>query len=285
MGEVDRWPGLKPGERPYQDAAWFYAEYRYRPSAAFAGALAERLGWTSSDRVLDLGAGPAHFSVQVAPFVSEVVVMEPEPAMLDEGRRRAAAAGITNLRFVAGGSDELAELSASLGSFVAVTISQAFHWMRDQDAVLRALDQLLDPVRGAVALVGYVKDPDYNLLGWLDRAPWDQVATIRERHLAGVPAGPSPAGRHDPYPELLARSAFSEIELLTHEYAGVAHPSLDAAIGHGYSLSNVLARLGDSRAAFEADVRGALAGADTTPLTVRVVDSALVGRRPPGGHR
>ncbi|HJU37347.1 MAG TPA: hypothetical protein VJ716_08025 [Gaiellaceae bacterium] len=42
----------------------------------------------------------------------------------------------------------------------------------------------------------------------------------------------------------------------------------------------MLARLGGRRAAFEADVRTALAGADTSPVNVRVVDSALVGRRP-----
>ena len=87
----------KPGERPFRDAAWFYAEYRYRPSEAFARLLAGHLGWSRSDRVLDLGAGPAHVSLRLAPFVGEVVVMDPEEAMIEEGRRRAAAARIDNL--------------------------------------------------------------------------------------------------------------------------------------------------------------------------------------------
>jgi hypothetical protein len=26
---------LKPGQRPYRQAAWFYAEHRYRPGEAF----------------------------------------------------------------------------------------------------------------------------------------------------------------------------------------------------------------------------------------------------------
>jgi hypothetical protein len=60
----------------------------------------------------------------------------------------------------------------------------------------------------------------------------------------------------------------------------VVKPSIDAAIGFQYTLSNVLARLGDRRAAFEANARAALAGADTSPLVVRVTESALVGRRP-----
>ena len=274
-----RWTGLKPGERPYEGAAWFYGEYRYRPSRPFVRALAEHLGWSESDRVLDLGAGPAHLSLQLASLVGEVTVMEPERAMLAEGRRRAADARVRNLRFVEGGSDDLRALSATLGSFVAVTISQAFHWMRDQDAVLRSLDPLLDSARGAVALVGYAKDPDYNLMGWLDRAPWTQVAAIRDRHLADAPERPNPAGRHDPYPEILAHSAFSDVELFTHEYETVMHPSIEAAIGYGYSLAHVLARLGERRTAFETEVRTALADADTSPLTVRLVDSALIGRR------
>ncbi len=205
--------------------------------------------------------------------------MDPERAMIEEGRRRAAAAEIDNLSFIVGGSDDLARLSPDLGEFAAATISQAFHWMADQDAVLRALDNLLDRERGAVALVGYVKDPDYNLV-WLNRPPWNAVEAIRRRHLAGVPERPNPAGRHDPFPEILARSAFSRIELLTHEYDAVVDPSVDAAIGFQYSLGNLLARLGERRAAFEADVRAALADADTSPLTVRLVDSALIGHRP-----
>jgi hypothetical protein len=42
----------------------------------------------------------------------------------------------------------------------------------------------------------------------------------------------------------------------------------------------MLARLGERRAAFEAEVRAALAGADTTPFEVRVVDGALIARKP-----
>jgi len=277
--EDDRWTGLEPGVRPFREAAWFYAEYRYRPSEAFVRLLAGHLGWSRADRVLDLGAGPAHVSLQLAPFVGEVVVMDPERAMIEEGRRRAAAAGIDNLSFVVGGSDDLARLSPDLGRFTAVTISQALHWMADQDSVLRDFDDLVDRERGAVALVSYVKEPDYNLI-WLDHPPWNVVEAIRERHLADVPAGPNPAGRHDPFPEILARSAFSRVDLLTYDYETVVWPSIDAAIGYQYSLGNLLARLGERRIAFEADVRAALADADSSPITVRLVDSALLGHRP-----
>jgi SAM-dependent methyltransferase len=277
---VERWTGLEPGQRPFQEAAWFYAEYRYRPSETFARLLATHLGWTSSDRVLDLGAGPAHVSLRLAPFVGEVVVMDPEEEMIEEGRRRAAAAGADNLTFVLGGSDDLPRLSAALGELSAVVISQALHWMADQDAVLRSLDALLDQERGAVALVGYVNDPDYNR-AWvgLDRPPWEGIERVLKSHLAGVSGGPHPAGRHDPFPDILGRSAFARTELLTYEYETRVEPSLDAAIGFLYSLSNVLALLGERRGAFETDARAALAGVETSPFRARFTDSALIGRR------
>jgi SAM-dependent methyltransferase len=277
-GTSERWTGLRPGQRPYRDAAWFYAEYRYRPTQEFARLLAAHLGWSSSDRVLDLGAGPAHVSLRLAPLVGEVVVMDPEETMIDEGRRRAAAAAVGNLSFVLGGSDDLARLAGDVGRFCGVVISQAFHWMADQDAVLRALDPLLDRHRGAVAIVGYVNDADYDR-AWLARPPWDTVEAILRRHLEGVPVGPHPAGRHDPFPDILARSAFPRVELLAYEYEAVIHPSIEAAVGVQYSLANVLDRLGDRRPAFESDVRAALVDADTSPLRIRITDSALIGRR------
>jgi hypothetical protein len=68
--------------------------------------------------------------------------------------------------------------------------------------------------------------------------------------------------------------------LLSYEYETEVRPSIDAALGVLYSLSNTLDRLGERRGAFEADVRAKLADADATPFTVRLVDSALIGRRP-----
>src|SRR5262249_50663604 len=69
------------GTRPYAGAGWYYAEYRWRVSPEFMALLAVRLGWRRADRVLDLGAGPAQLSFLAAPFVAEVVAVEPEPDM------------------------------------------------------------------------------------------------------------------------------------------------------------------------------------------------------------
>jgi SAM-dependent methyltransferase len=174
--------------------------------------LAGHLGWSRADRILDLGAGPAHVSLRIAPFVGEVIVMDPEAAMIEEGRRRSAASGVGNLSFVVGGSDDLPRLSSERGPLSGVVISQAFHWMADQDAVLRVLDELVERDRGAVALVGYVKATD-NHPSWLERAPWSSVgencATTSRGHRRGTAPrrSPRPVSGDPPAVRVPARGA------------------------------------------------------------------------------
>jgi hypothetical protein len=132
--------------------------------------------------------------------------------------------------------------------------------------------------------VGYVNDPDFNrVCVGLDREPWSQAEVILRRYQAQAPEGPNPGGRHDPFPEILSRSAFARVELLSLEHDIDVQPSADAAIGTLYTLNNTVSQLGEALPAFEAEVRDALAGADTTPFHARVIDSALVGRRASNG--
>jgi hypothetical protein len=152
--------------------------------------------------------------------------------------------------------------------------------MRDQDSVLRTLSEIVDRRRGAVALIGYVNQPDYNRVAvGLDREPWNKAEAILRRHLEGIPERPSPRGRHDPFPYILERSSFPRVELLSYEHEVEVQPSVEAAIGALYTLGSTLDRLGDRRTAFEAEVREALDDADTTPFRARLFDSALIGRR------
>jgi len=78
------------GTRPYAGAGAYYAEYRDRVSIESIALLARRLGWSTGDRVLDLGAGPGQLSLLIAPLVTEVVAIEPEPDMLAEGKKTGA---------------------------------------------------------------------------------------------------------------------------------------------------------------------------------------------------
>jgi hypothetical protein len=159
--------------------------------------------------------------------------------------------------------------------------------------VLRDLDPYLDPQRGAVLIVSWdvdgpvVEVPDSDVGSdadrrqpWREREPWAEVGRILDRYLAAVPRRPHPRGRHDPFPSIFARSVFSDLQFLRWEYERTVVPSIEAAIGFEYSMSHTLARLGDRRAAFEAEAHQALAGADARPVRERVIDSALIACRP-----
>lgn len=78
-----------------------------------------------------------------APYVAEVVGMDPEPEMLAEGAAHAAARGVRNVRWVAGGDRDLDRLRGDLGLFRVVTMGRSFHWM-DRPATLRALDGMIE---------------------------------------------------------------------------------------------------------------------------------------------
>ena len=264
------------GTRPYAGAGWYYAEYRDRVSAELIALLAEQLGWSTRYRVLDVGAGPGQLSLLIAPFVAEVVAIEPEPDMLAEGERRAAMAGIGNVRFVAGSSDDLPALRSPLGMFCAALMGQSFHWMVDKDRVLEDLSAMIDEVDGAIAFVTprTISIPDEL------RAAQEVTQEILERHLVNVPPGPHPNGRHDPFEEILGRSPFPRIERIERIYETRVRPTIESILGYEYTISHVLTRLGANRGAFEHEARAALSWVKSVgEVSIVRRDEALIGRR------
>jgi SAM-dependent methyltransferase len=264
------------GTRPYAGAGWYYAAYRDRVCTSLIADLARQLDLSPFDRVLDLGAGPGQLSLLIAPYVAQVVAIEPEPDMLTEGEKRARIADLGNVIFVAGSSDELREFRSSLGRFRVALMGQSFHWMVDQDRVLEDLSAMIDEADGAIALVTprRVSIPEELI------AVQSMVQEILERYLAHVPAGPHPSGRHDPFDDILRRSPFPRLELIESEYETRIHPTIESLIGYEYTMSHVLTRLGNNRVAFEREVRDALSWYDEgKEFTVRRRDEALLGRR------
>jgi SAM-dependent methyltransferase len=78
-----------------------------------ADALADDLGLDGRGRLLDVGCGPGTIARRLAPLFEAVVGLDPDPGMLAEAARLAAAAGIVQATWVRA----LAEvLPAGLGS-------------------------------------------------------------------------------------------------------------------------------------------------------------------------
>jgi ubiquinone/menaquinone biosynthesis C-methylase UbiE len=104
-------------------------------------------------RVLDVGSGAGDVALVAANLVGrhgEVVGVDLNPAVLTTARTRAAAAGLTNVRFVAGDIREI----ALEGSFDAVIGRLVLIYVADPVAVLRQLASRLRP-GGIVAFQEY----------------------------------------------------------------------------------------------------------------------------------
>ena len=79
---------------------------------------------SASDCVLEVAAGTCACGRSIAPLVERVVCLDATDAMLDVGRREAAAAGLGNMEFVNGLAEEIPYAD---GTFDAVLSRLAFH--------------------------------------------------------------------------------------------------------------------------------------------------------------
>jgi SAM-dependent methyltransferase len=96
------------------------------------------------ERLLDVGCGPAPLAIGFAPYVSEVVGLDPEDAMLDVAREEIAKAKVA-VRLVRARIEDF----ASQDRFDVATIGRGLHWL-DRDAALAVLDR----VAGTVIIAG-----------------------------------------------------------------------------------------------------------------------------------
>jgi SAM-dependent methyltransferase len=197
-------------DRPYREAAPYY---HARPpySSALLPALAERLGWDGTGRLLDLGCGPGVLARQLAPGFATVVGLDAEEAMLDEARAATAGAG-DRFSWVQAYAEDLPALG--LGAFQAVSLGQSFHWM-DREVVARHVRDALIPC-GAMVLVHHDR-PSFDTPQGLPTPPpappipHDEIWALVDSRLG--PRNPAFAAP-EPYADLLLRMGFTRVQRL-----------------------------------------------------------------------
>ena len=81
---------------------------------------------TGREQVLDAGSGAGHTALAVAPHAAQVVSVDLAAAMLEQGRRLAAARGLANIDFRVGDVEALEFPDASFD--VIVSRYSAHHW-------------------------------------------------------------------------------------------------------------------------------------------------------------
>jgi ubiquinone/menaquinone biosynthesis C-methylase UbiE len=256
----------------FRSTAPYYARYRPGYPAGFFAHLRDRFVLDGTQRVLDLGCGTGQIALSIASDCAEVIAVDPQPAMLDEGRAAVEAAGVTNVTWIEGSSLTLAHLP--VGTVDLVCMGASFHWM-DRPALLDTLDALVAPSGGVVIASG--PHPDDTT-----PPPWQAaIDAVRTRYLgpqrrAGSGTYTHPDERHQ---QILARSPFTNTETATWDWT--VHRDLDQLIGLQLSYSFCApALLGERQAAFTAELRQALSEANPSgDFTEHQRTEALIATR------
>lgn len=254
----------------------FYARYRPGPPKELIDQLVTTVGLDRSSRVLDLGCGTGQVALVLAPFVGEVVAMDPDEGMLEECGRLAAEQGTTNITIVKGSSWDL---GPHLGAFKLVTMAQAFHWM-DRPATLGALDPQIEP-GGAVALVDSLQPSASEGPTFFE--PTNITATLAREFLgparrAGSGSYQHPQERHQ---AILARSAFADVRHL--EFPVSRTWDIESIVGMAYTYSWASrAQLGDNVPEFERLLRERLFDLDASGSFVQQGPAELLLAFRPG---
>jgi SAM-dependent methyltransferase len=162
------------------------AHYRYgRPpySPQLEAVLTEELGLDGSGRLLDGGCGPGILTVRLAYLFEEAVGLDPDAAMLAEGRRVADGQGIANIRWVHAPAEDLPE--AAPGPCRLVTFGQSLHWT-DEQRVMETVYDMLEPA-GALAMVVHAVEgrPEPPSPG-PPRIPHDEIRALVEKYLGST---------------------------------------------------------------------------------------------------
>lgn len=236
--------------------------YRYgRPpySPQLEAVLTEELGLDASGRLLDGGCGPGILTVRLAHLFEEAVGLDPDAAMLAEGRRVAAERGIANIRWVQAVAEDLPD--AAPGPYRLVTFGQSFHWT-DEARVAEALYDMLEP-GGALALIVHTVEGRPTPPGpGPPPIPHAEIAALVEQYLGPARRagqGVAPVRTHR-FEDVLVRTRFGEPRsIFVPGIPDLVRDSESVLSGY-FSMSSSAPHLfGDRAGDFAADVRELLA--------------------------
>ncbi|MGL5865596.1 MAG: class I SAM-dependent methyltransferase [Dermatophilaceae bacterium] len=233
--------------------------------------IARAVSLTGSSRVIDIGSGTGHLTLELASHVCEVVAVEPSAGMNEQLRLGAARLGIDNVSIARGDSEDLDQFRAD--EFDAAFFAAAFHWT-DRDRTLEVLDDIVRPYGAVVVISGAspVEPP-----AW--QAAIDQV---RHRFLgperrAGSGTYTHPAERHE---VVLARSAFSNVtaEMFTWSLESTVDELVGRQLSYSYSSPILLA---EDLPRYEESLHTALSEFATDGrLSEQLHSETLIARRP-----
>lgn len=133
----------------FTGTASFYSEFRPGyPEALFDWLTAEaRLDRDS--RILELGAGPATATLELAKRAGSVVAVDLDEGMVNEGRRLTKSAGLGNVEWINAAAETV---DYPEGHFQLIVVASAFHWMDRHRVASKCREMLASD--GILAVLG-----------------------------------------------------------------------------------------------------------------------------------
>jgi ubiquinone/menaquinone biosynthesis C-methylase UbiE len=144
---------------PFPHQATFILDNPIRRAWMKPARVIDRLALTDSEHVLELGPGPAFFSVEIARRLprGQLDLLDLQPEMLEKARRRLHRAGFDDVGFTAGQAAD--ELPFPDNSFDVAFLAAVIGEVPDQHACVRSLSRVLKP-GGRLVFVEMFPDPD-----------------------------------------------------------------------------------------------------------------------------
>ncbi len=233
----------------FKGTAKYYARYRPGYPRAFFADVVKKFSISRKERLLDLGCGTGQLAIPLAPYFEKVIAMDPEPEMLQEGKRQAKRAKAKNIQWVRGDSETL---SRRMRRFKLVVMGRSFHWM-DRDKVLKKLYRMIESGGGIIIVAEHDVIPATKIR-WKKSVKKVIQKYLGEERRAGSGVYKKQEERHQ---AVIARSLFKESKILN--YRATRTWTIPKILGHLYSTSfSSKAVLGKNRRSFEKDLKRAL---------------------------
>ncbi len=235
----------------YRGTAPYYDRYRPPYPEALFEDLCRRVPVSGAGRLLDLACGTGQIALPLAGRFAEVVAVDQEPESVAFGQDKAEAAGVANIRWLAGAAQEV-ELE---GRFELIAVGNAFHRL-DRPAVARQMFSWLEP-GGAVALLwggtpGRGDQPWQRALSGLFEE-WIAKLGVADR----VPAAWEQVLDRHPHDQVLDEAGFDYVGRF--EYSVELAWTVESLAGFSYSTSFLNREvLGDRAGEFESALAGLL---------------------------
>jgi SAM-dependent methyltransferase len=269
----------------YLGSAPYYARGRLPYAPGLAAVLAESLNLDGCGRLLDVGCGPGILTLLLGPYFEEAVGIDPDRAMLTEAARRAAHAGIENIRWVRARGEDL---PAGLGTFRIATFAQSFHWM-DRPRVAEIVHGMLEP-GGAFVHVSDVKEATVASSSDLPHPlpPFDAIRALVREYLGPMRRagqGTLPHGTPGDEASVLTSVGFKGPQHLRAPAGPALERPADDIVAWVYSLSSSAPHLfEDQLDEFNADLHRLLQGASPSGIfSEQPLDTdAFIWRKPLG---